>query len=164
MILPAEKILSRSRVLERFGRPRHDRVVFTNGCFDLLHPGHVHYLDTARRMGDALVVALNTDASVRRLKGPSRPLAPEGDRALVVAALAAVDAVTLFDEDTPADLIGALLPDVLVKGGDYQAHEIVGAEAVIGAGGRVEVVPFQHGFSTTSMVDRICSIRGDSEL
>ena len=104
LLRPSEKLLSREDSLARFGRPRTMRVVFTNGCFDLLHPGHVEYLDSARRLGDALVVGLNTDRSVRRLKGPGRPLIPENDRALVVAALASVDAVTLFDEDTPAAL------------------------------------------------------------
>src|SRR5215218_3133883 len=118
-----EKIVSPEEMLARFGRPRDRSVVFTNGVFDILHRGHVEYLDFARRLGDALVVGLNMDDSVRRLKGPERPLNREDDRALVLAALAAVDAVVLFGEDTPHRLITALLPDVLVKGGDYRAED-----------------------------------------
>ncbi len=152
---PAEKILSRAEVLARFGRPRTNRVVFTNGCFDLLHPGHVDYLDGARRLGDALVVALNTDRSVRALKGEGRPLVPEDARALVLAGLASVDAVTLFDEDTPRELLSALLPDVLVKGGDYQAENVVGGREVEAAGGVVRILPFQKGYSTSDLVERI---------
>jgi D-beta-D-heptose 7-phosphate kinase/D-beta-D-heptose 1-phosphate adenosyltransferase len=141
----------------RYGRPRSGRVVFTNGCFDLLHPGHVSYLDEARRLGDHLVVGVNTDASVQRLKGPGRPLVSQDDRALVVAALAAVDGVTLFDEDTPLALIEALKPDVLVKGGDYELNTIVGREAVEGAGGEVRVIPFVGGYSTSELIQRIRS-------
>ena len=156
---PDSKILTRDDLLHRHGRPRSHRVVFTNGCFDLLHRGHVSYLNAARALGDALVVGLNTDASVRRLgKDASRPLVGEGDRAYVLAALACVDAVTLFDEDTPLSLIGALLPDVLVKGGDYAADDVVGRREVEAAGGRVELVPFVEGYSTTVLVQRI---RGD---
>jgi D-beta-D-heptose 7-phosphate kinase/D-beta-D-heptose 1-phosphate adenosyltransferase len=132
-------------------------VVFTNGCFDLLHPGHVSYLDEARRLGDHLVVGVNTDASVQRLKGPGRPLVAQDDRALVVAALAAVDGVTLFDEDTPLALIEALKPDVLVKGGDYELDTIVGREAVESAGGEVRVIPFVAGHSTSELIQRIRS-------
>ncbi|HZD05387.1 MAG TPA: D-glycero-beta-D-manno-heptose 1-phosphate adenylyltransferase [Longimicrobiales bacterium] len=149
------KILDRNDFVARFGRPRDGRLVFTNGCFDLLHPGHVLYLARARALGEALVVGLNTDASVRRLKGPGRPLVPQDDRALVLAALASVDAVTLFGEDTPAHLIEALLPDVLVKGGDYDLADVVGREAVEAAGGSVAVIPFIEGYSTTSLVERI---------
>lgn len=152
---PGDKIVDLDRLLERYRRPRDLRLVFTNGCFDLLHPGHVHYLQAARARGDALVVGVNTDTSVRRLKGPSRPLVPQDDRALVLAALESVDAVVLFGEDTPARLIEALLPDVLVKGGDYAVDEIVGGEAVRAAGGTVEVIPFVGGYSTTSLVERI---------
>ena len=125
---PETKILSRVDLLARFGAPREGTLVFTNGCFDLLHAGHVQYLAKARSLGDALVVALNTDASVQRLKGPRRPLVPERDRAIVMAALGSVDAVTLFDEDTPAELIAALVPDVLVKGADYEVRDIVGSD------------------------------------
>lgn len=153
---PAVKLLTRTGLLQRFGRPRAQRVVFTNGCFDVLHRGHVTYLDAARRLGDLLVVGVNTDASVRRLaKGPGRPVTPEADRALMVAALESVDAVTLFDEDTPLELIAALVPDVLVKGGDYVPHQVVGRDVVEGAGGRVVILPFVPGYSTTGILQRM---------
>lgn len=152
---PSEKVLARDQLVARFSRPRSARVVFTNGCFDLLHRGHVEYLFAARALGDCLVVGLNTDASVRRLKGPERPLVAESDRAVVIAALECVDAVTLFDEDTPRELIAALLPDVLVKGGDYTLDRIVGREEVEAAGGEVRVLPFLDGRSTTSLIHRI---------
>lgn len=156
MRAPRDKVLSRSALVTRFGRPRSERLVFTNGCFDLLHPGHVTYLAQARALGDALVVGVNTDASVRRLdKAPDRPLVAEDARALVLAALESVDAVCLFDEDTPSALIEALLPDVLVKGGDYALHQVVGRDAVEGAGGRVELIPFVEGYSTTALLKRI---------
>ena len=132
------------------------KVVFTNGCFDLLHVGHVAYLEEARSLGDALVVAVNTDASVRRLgKGGLRPVNPEADRARVMAALAAVDRVVLFDEDTPLTLLTELQPDVLVKGGDYQMSEVVGREVVLARGGRVLILPFRAGYSTSLLVERI---------
>jgi len=132
------------------------KVVFTNGCFDLLHVGHVAYLEEARSLGDALVVAVNTDASVRRLgKGGLRPVNPEADRARVLAALAAVDRVVLFDEDTPLTLLTELQPDVLVKGGDYQMSEVVGREVVLARGGRVLILPFRAGYSTSLLVERI---------
>jgi rfaE bifunctional protein nucleotidyltransferase chain/domain len=150
-----DKILSRGALLERFGRPREGRLVFTNGCFDLLHPGHVEYLEQAKRLGDILVVGLNTDDSVRRLKGSGRPLAEENDRARVLAALASIDAVALFDEDAPGELIEALLPDVLVKGGDYALADIVGREAVEAAGGTVTVVPFVGNYSTSALLERL---------
>ena len=153
---PAAKVLTRTGLLQRFGRPRIHRVVFTNGCFDLLHPGHVTCLEQARLLGDALVVGVNTDASVRRLaKGPERPITPEADRAFMVAALESVDAVTLFDEDTPLELISRLLPDVLVKGGDYAPHQVVGREVVEGAGGRVVILPLLEGYSTTTLLRRL---------
>ena len=129
--------------------------MFTNGCFDLIHPGHVAYLEAARGLGDLLVVGLNTDASVSRLKGPGRPLVPEEARARVMAGLAAVDAVTFFDEDTPAELIAALRPDVLVKGGDYGLDQIVGRDTVEADGGEVRVIPFLPGYSTTDLVRHI---------
>jgi rfaE bifunctional protein nucleotidyltransferase chain/domain len=128
------------------------KVVFTNGCFDLIHRGHVELLRAARREGDALVVGVNGDASVRRLKGPNRPLVPAADRAEVLAALEMVDQVVLFDDDTPARLVEALLPDVLVKGADWAEEAIVGREAVEGAGGRVVRVPILPGRSTRSLV------------
>jgi rfaE bifunctional protein nucleotidyltransferase chain/domain len=152
---PADKLLSRADLISRFGRPRSMRVVFTNGCFDLLHLGHVEYLDSARRLGDAIVVGLNTDRSVRALKGPGRPLVPEDARALVLGGLASVDAVTLFDEDTPRELVAALLPDLLVKGGDYDPWQVVGRTEVEAAGGQVRVLPFREGYSTTELVSRI---------
>ena len=152
---PREKVLSREDLLRTFGRPRTSRLVFTNGCFDIIHRGHVEYLHAARALGDALVVAVNTDASVERLKGPGRPVVPQGDRALVLAGLESVDAVTLFHEDTPRELLSELLPDVLVKGGDYSPEEIVGKAEVEAAGGRVEVIPFIEGRSTTQLIKRL---------
>lgn len=148
------KILPNDEVFRRFGRPRALRVVFTNGCFDVLHRGHVEYLAAARALGDLLVVGLNTDASVRRLKGTSRPVNPQEDRALVLAGLAAVDVVTLFDEDTPLRLIRGLLPDFLVKGGDYAPHQVVGAREVEAAGGLVVIMPLVPGRSTTAILSR----------
>jgi D-beta-D-heptose 7-phosphate kinase/D-beta-D-heptose 1-phosphate adenosyltransferase len=153
--LPEDKVLSRQALLERFGRPRALRLVFTNGCFDILHRGHVEYLHQARAMGDALVVGVNTDSSVTRLKGPGRPVVSQMDRALVLAGLESVDGVTLFNEDTPADLISALLPDLLVKGGDYDLETVVGREAVERAGGEVRLVPVIEGRSTSMILQRI---------
>ena len=129
-------------------------VVFTNGCYDLLHPGHVRLLEQGRSLGDVLILALNSDASVRRMKGPSRPLISENDRVAMVAALDAVDAVTLFEEDTPRELIAEVLPDVLVKGADW-SHFIAGREEVEAAGGRVLTVSLEPGYSTTNIVERI---------
>ena len=129
-------------------------VVFTNGCYDILHPGHIRLLEQARSLGDLLILALNTDASVQRLKGPSRPLISEQERAAMALALEAVDAVTLFDEDTPRELIAAVLPDVLVKGADW-SHFIAGREEVEAAGGRVMALPLEPGYSTTGIVERI---------
>lgn len=158
---PFEKVLSRKDFLDRFGRPREYRLVFTNGCFDILHRGHVEYLHQARALGDALVVGVNTDASVERLKGPGRPIVPQGDRALVVAGLESVTAVTLFHEDTPRELLAELLPDVLVKGGDYAPQDIVGREEVEVAGGEIRVIPFIRGRSTTELITRIQDGRHD---
>jgi rfaE bifunctional protein nucleotidyltransferase chain/domain len=129
-------------------------VVFTNGCYDLLHPGHVRLLEAARSRGDILILALNTDASVQRLKGPSRPLIGEHDRVALACALEAVDAVTTFDEDTPRELIAAVLPDILIKGADW-AHFIAGREEVEAAGGQVLALPLEPGYSTTNIVDAI---------
>lgn len=151
----AGKVLARADFITRYGPPRDERVVFTNGCFDILHRGHVTYLEQACQLGDALVVGVNTDASVARLKGSGRPLVPEGDRALILAALSSVTAVTLFDEDTPADLIAALRPDVLVKGGDYAPEDIVGADTVEQGGGRVVVIPYVEGHSTTELIQQL---------
>lgn len=151
-----EKILTRAEVLARLGRPRNHRLVFTNGVFDLLHRGHVDYLQRARALGDALVVAVNTDASVRRLeKGADRPLNGEADRALLLAALECVDWVCLFDDDTPQPLLAELLPDVLVKGGDYAPEDVAGRVDVMAAGGRVEIIPFTAGYSTSGLLRRV---------
>ncbi len=136
-------------------RARGQKVVFTNGCFDLLHVGHVRYLRAARRLGDLLLVALNTDRSVRKLKGPTRPVQPQGDRAEILAALECVDLVTFFDEPTPLRLIERMLPDVLVKGGDWPVDRIVGREAVEAAGGRVVTLPYVPGVSTSELIERI---------
>lgn len=129
-------------------------VVFTNGCYDLLHPGHIRLLEQARSLGDILILALNTDASVSRLKGPSRPLISQTDRADMALALEAVDAVTFFDEDTPRELIAEVLPDVLVKGADW-SHFIAGREEVEAAGGKVMALPLEPGYSTTNIVGEI---------
>ncbi len=131
------------------------RLVFTNGCFDILHVGHVRYLQAARALGDALLVAINSDISVRALKGAGRPLTCEAERAEVLSALAAVDFVTVFDEESPRRLIAEVLPDVLVKGGDYRLDEIHGREEVEAAGGRVLALPFVEGASTTGIIERI---------
>lgn len=139
----------------RWRDARHGTVVFTNGVFDLIHPGHVDVLNVARSHGDALIVGLNSDASVRRLKGPSRPVRTEHDRAYVLAALEAVDAVVIFAEDTPLELIRALRPDVLVKGGDYTPETVVGREEVESRGGRVVIVPLTAGHSTTSIIEKL---------
>lgn len=152
---PVQKILAESAVLEQLGRPRTRQLVFTNGVFDILHRGHVEYLYAARALGDELIVALNTDASVRRLKGPDRPINAQEDRALVLAGLGCVDYVTFFGDDTPLRLLTALLPDVLVKGGDYTPDTIVGRTQVEAAGGRVIVIPFVEGRSTTNTVNKI---------
>jgi D-beta-D-heptose 7-phosphate kinase/D-beta-D-heptose 1-phosphate adenosyltransferase len=142
----------------RFGaalRAESRQVVLTNGVFDLLHPGHVRYLEAARREGDALIVAVNTDRSVRAIKGPSRPVQPEQERCEVLAALSAVDAVLLFDDRTPAAIIEAIAPDVLVKGADWAEDAIVGRDFVVGRGGRVVRMPIEAGHSTTAIIDRI---------
>jgi len=131
-------------------------VVFTNGCYDLLHPGHIRLLEQARSLGDVLILALNSDASVQRFKGPSRPLLEERERAEIAGALEAVDAVTLFDEDTPRELIAEVLPDVLIKGADW-SHFIAGREEVEAAGGLVRTLPLEPGQSTTNIVERILS-------
>jgi D-beta-D-heptose 7-phosphate kinase/D-beta-D-heptose 1-phosphate adenosyltransferase len=129
-------------------------VVFTNGCYDVLHPGHVRLLESARSMGDILILALNTDASVQRLKGPTRPLIAQAERGELAAALAAVDAVTYFDEDTPRELIAAVLPDILLKGADW-AHFIAGREEVEAAGGKVLALPLEPGYSTTGILEEV---------
>jgi rfaE bifunctional protein nucleotidyltransferase chain/domain len=150
-VLPLETLCAAREQLREAGK----KVVFTNGCFDLIHPGHVRYLQQARALGDALIVALNSDRSVRELKGDKRPILTEAERAEVMAALACVDYVTIFDEPTPREIIAALLPDVLVKGGDWGIDFIVGREEVEEAGGRVLSLPFVDGCSTTDVIERI---------
>ncbi|MCP1315791.1 D-glycero-beta-D-manno-heptose 1-phosphate adenylyltransferase, partial [Halomonas sp. 707D7] len=139
----------------RAAQRRGERVVMTNGCFDILHAGHVTYLEQARRLGDRLVVAVNDDASIRRLKGEKRPINPLARRMQVLAGLGAVDWVVPFDEDTPASLIEAVLPDILVKGGDYRVEEIAGSDAVLENGGEVKVLGFEEGVSTSGMIQTI---------
>jgi rfaE bifunctional protein nucleotidyltransferase chain/domain len=133
-------------------------VVFTNGCYDILHPGHIRLLEQARSLGDILVLALNTDASVARLKGPTRPLIPQAERAQMALALEAVDAVTFFDEDTPRELIAEVLPDILIKGADW-AHFIAGREEVEAAGGKVMALALEPGYSTTNIVEELLARR-----
>jgi D-beta-D-heptose 7-phosphate kinase/D-beta-D-heptose 1-phosphate adenosyltransferase len=151
------KIVSQDELILLIAREKRNgrRVVFTNGCFDLLHPGHVRCLAEARALGDLLVVAVNSDRSVRGNKGPERPLVPQNDRAEVLAALCSVDYVTIFDEPTPRDLIASVLPSVLVKGADWGLNEVVGREEVEAAGGRVVSIPLARGYSTTSLLEKI---------
>ena len=151
------QVMGREALIEERVRLRREgkRVVFTNGCFDLLHPGHVRYLREARSLGDLLVVALNSDASVRLLKGAGRPILNQDERAEIIAALQVVDYVTIFDEETPRELIARFLPDVLVKGGDWAIESIVGREEVEAAGGRVLSLPYLQGSSTSDIVERI---------
>ncbi|MBQ2509148.1 MAG: D-glycero-beta-D-manno-heptose 1-phosphate adenylyltransferase [Bacteroidales bacterium] len=150
------KFLSLPQLLERLNAVREGKkVVFTNGCFDVIHRGHVSYLAQARDLGDLLVLGLNSDSSVRRLKGPTRPVNDEESRALVLASLECVDYVVLFDEDTPYRLIDAVQPDILVKGGDYQIDQIVGYDIVKAHGGEVLTLPFVDGFSSTSIINRL---------
>jgi D-beta-D-heptose 7-phosphate kinase/D-beta-D-heptose 1-phosphate adenosyltransferase len=151
------EILTLEEAILRFGRQKRNgrRIVFTNGCFDLLHPGHIGSLEQARALGDALIVGLNSDAGVRQLKGAGRPVLPERERAEILCALECVDAVVIFDEPTPREIISRLLPDVLVKGGDWPGDQIVGREEVEAAGGRVVSIPVVPGYSTTTMLRKI---------
>ena len=150
-------ILSLHQAIVRFGRGKRNgrRIVFTNGCFDLLHPGHILTLERARSLGDALIVGVNSDRSVREMKGAGRPLVPEQERAEVLSALECVDAVVIFDQATPRETVAALLPDVLVKGGDWSSDRIIGREEVEGAGGKVVSIPVLAGHSTSAMVEKI---------
>jgi D-beta-D-heptose 7-phosphate kinase/D-beta-D-heptose 1-phosphate adenosyltransferase len=150
-------ILSLEEAILRFGREKRNgrRIVFTNGCFDLLHPGHIGSLEQARALGDALIVGLNSDASVRELKGAGRPVLPERERAEILAALECVDGVVIFDDLTPREVIARLLPDILVKGGDWPGDQIVGREEVEAAGGRVVSIPVVPGYSTTAILRKI---------
>jgi rfaE bifunctional protein nucleotidyltransferase chain/domain len=154
------KILDLGALIQERRRLRSEgkRLVFTNGCFDLLHRGHVRYLQDARSLGDALVVALNSDRSVRELKGEGRPILNEQERAEVIGALGVVDYVIVFDDETPRQLIAGVLPDVLVKGGDWPLDQIVGREEVEATGGRVISLPFVEGSSTTDIIERIRKI------
>ena len=156
------KVMTRNELVQKVKQWRNvgETVVFTNGCFDLLHTGHVTYLEKAAALGDHLILGLNTDASVQRLKGETRPLVAEMDRARVLAALGCIDAVTLFDEDTPAELISQLRPDILVKGGDYTPEQVAGRESA----GRVEIIPFEAGYSTTGIVQKIAQLVREGKL
>ncbi len=150
-ILDREKLRAEVERLRREGK----KIVFTNGCFDILHVGHVRYLQAARDLGDVLVLALNSDSSVRSIKGEKRPVVPEGERAEVISALKCVDYVTLFGEDTPLALIELLKPDILVKGGDWAEEKVVGRESVRKWGGRVAIIPQVEGASTTNIIDKV---------
>ncbi len=151
------KIHSRETMVQQCNiwRASGQKIVFTNGCFDILHHGHLDLLANAADKGNKLILALNTDASVQRLKGPERPVTHEADRAFQAASLLCVDAVCMFDEDTPEALIKLLKPDVLVKGGDYTLDKIVGSSFILANGGTVEIIPFVTGYSTTSIISRI---------
>ncbi|SVA42300.1 uncharacterized protein METZ01_LOCUS95154 [marine metagenome] len=153
---PESKILSREDCRNQFGPQRDMEVVFTNGCFDVLHPGHVAYLNEARSLADVLIVGVNSDASMQLLnKGPGRPVMSEFDRAFMVAALESVDVVCVFDDDTPAELISEIVPDVLVKGADYTLEGLVGRKIVEDAGGRVGLIPLHEDYSSTNLLIRI---------
>jgi D-glycero-beta-D-manno-heptose 1-phosphate adenylyltransferase len=154
--------MSLEQIILRFGREKRNgrKVVFTNGCFDLLHPGHICSLEAARALGDVLIVGVNSDESVRELKGPNRPVIPEQERAEILASLECVDAVTIFPELTPQKVIAALLPDVLVKGGDWPGDQIVGREEVEAAGGIVARVDVMPGYSTTEILQKIRNLPG----
>jgi D-glycero-beta-D-manno-heptose 1-phosphate adenylyltransferase len=151
-----ERLYSRAALVEQRLRWKKEEktVVFTNGCYDLLHPGHVRMLEQCRSLGDVLILALNSDASVRRMKGAARPLLNESERVEIAASLEAVDAVTVFDEDTPRELIAAVLPDILVKGADW-AHFVAGREEVEAAGGKTLTIPLEPGYSTSNLVNDI---------
>lgn len=151
-----EKILTTDEIVKKIAQWRvvDKKIAFTNGCFDILHPGHIASLLEAAQHGDYLVIGLNSDASVRRLKGPERPINSQESRALILAALAMVDAIVLFEEDTPLELIRKIMPDVLVKGGDYTVEQIAGAKEVIANGGKVVINPIVEGFSTTNIIEK----------
>lgn len=157
----ANKILSLEEAIQKTSewRAGNSKTVFSNGCFDILHAGHVDYLEKARKKGDHLVVGLNTDQSVSRIKGSDRPIVDEVSRSRVLAALEFVDAVVLFDEDTPYDLIKALNPDILVKGKDYEISNIIGADYVLQNGGKVETIELTEGLSTTNVITKILNLK-----
>lgn len=158
---PRAKILTRGEAVQ-WREHQRGRVVFTNGVFDLLHSGHIDVLTAARGRGDVLVVGVNSDSSVRRLKGLDRPVRGEGERSYVVAALEAVDIVVVFDEDTPLELVRSLTPDVIVKGGDYSVESVVGAREVMARGGEVVIIPLTEGQSTTAIVERLRARESDA--
>ena len=150
-VLPLDEAVDRVGALKRQGK----LVVFTNGCFDLLHPGHTRFLAEARALGEVLIVAVNSDRAVSKLKGPGRPVVPEDERAEVLAALRTVDYVTIFDDLTPRDVIARMQPNVLVKGADWGPNEIIGREEVEGAGGKVVSIPLAEGYSTSAIIKKI---------
>ena len=154
------KIKSLSSMKKEIDRLKGEgkKIVFTNGCFDILHPGHTRYLRAARQLGDYLVVAVNSDRSVREIKGEGRPVISQEDRTEVLAALGSVDGVVVFDEDNPLNVIRHLMPDVLVKGGDWPEDKIIGADVVKGAGGEVKRIPFESGYSTTGIIEKVKSL------
>jgi len=156
----SEKILNNTQLSEQTKnwKTAGKKIVFTNGCFDILHKGHLEILSTSASFGDILVVGINTDDSVKRLKGSSRPINDEGFRSLMLASIQYIDTVLLFDEETPLNLITILMPDVLVKGGDYTVEQIVGADVVLKNGGEVKIVPIVKGYSTTKIVESIQKI------
>jgi D-beta-D-heptose 7-phosphate kinase/D-beta-D-heptose 1-phosphate adenosyltransferase len=155
-----EKIVSSAKLKEETNRLKRngEKVVFTNGCFDILHVGHVRYLGEAKKLGDVLIVALNSDASVRKIKGVKRPVLPEDERAEILASLSMVDYVIIFEDETPLALIESLKPDVLVKGGDWEIENVVGREAVRDGGGKIEIIPVVKGASTTNIIEKIIKI------
>ncbi|NLL29046.1 MAG: D-glycero-beta-D-manno-heptose 1-phosphate adenylyltransferase [Bacteroidales bacterium] len=151
------KIFSRNELIKQVEvwKSAKNKIVFTNGCFDIIHPGHVMYLIKAAELGNKLIIGLNTDSSVSRLKGPTRPVLQEKERALLLAAFQFIDAVCLFEEDTPYNLIKQIMPDVLVKGKDYKVEQIAGSDIVLQNGGKVETIDLVDGFSTTNLIDKI---------
>lgn len=155
--LISEKIMSREQLKQRVNTWRTERqtIVFSNGCFDIIHPGHAQYLAAAAALGSRLVIGVNTDDSVKRLKGAARPVISENERCLLLASFQFVDAVCMFDEDTPLELIKSIIPDVLVKGKDYTIDQIVGADVVLQHGGKVETIELVEGFSTSSLIEKI---------
>jgi D-beta-D-heptose 7-phosphate kinase/D-beta-D-heptose 1-phosphate adenosyltransferase len=165
LALARDKVKTRKELPEILAELRNSgrKIVFTNGCFDLLHPGHVRYLEAAKQLGDILLVAINSDTSVSKIKGIGRPVQPEAARCEVVAGLRCVDLVTTFSEDTPQQVINEVVPEVLVKGGDWPKDQIVGRETVESHGGQVRVIEFEKGFSTTDIISRICRSVGSRE-
>ncbi len=155
--LISEKIMSREQLIQRVNTWRSERltIVFSNGCFDIIHPGHAQYLAAAAALGSRLVIGVNTDESVKKLKGAARPVISENERCLLLASFQFVDAVCLFDEDTPLKLIESIIPDILVKGKDYTIDQIVGADVVLQHGGKVETIELVEGFSTSSLIEKI---------